>query len=115
MLKGTNIYKSYNGLEILKGVTIEIPSKKIATVIGASGAGKSTLLHILGTLDSADSGDVILDNQNISTLNGRAIAKYRNQHLGFIFQFHNLLPEFTAIENIQIPSLIGDISFKGIY
>ena len=112
MLKGINIHKSYQGLEVLKGVDIEIPEKTIATVVGASGAGKSTLLHILGTLDNPDKGQVFLGEKNISTLKGKAIAEYRNQHLGFIFQFHNLLPEFTALENIQIPALIGNISIK---
>lgn len=108
MLKGTNIHKSYKGLEVLKGVDIEIPQKTIATVVGASGAGKSTLLHILGTLDTPDQGDIYLDEQKISSLKGKAMADFRNRHLGFIFQFHNLLPEFNALENIQIPSLIGN-------
>lgn len=108
MLKGTNIHKSYKGLEVLKGVEIEIPQKTIATVVGASGAGKSTLLHILGTLDTPDQGDIYLDEQKISSLKGKAMADFRNRHLGFIFQFHNLLPEFNALENIQIPSLIGN-------
>tara|TARA_B100000809_G_scaffold59383_1_gene55923 strand:- start:3771 stop:4430 length:660 start_codon:yes stop_codon:yes gene_type:complete len=112
MLRGTNIHKSYQGLEVLKGVNIEIPEKTIATVIGASGAGKSTLLHILGTLDNADKGDVFLGEQNISSLKGKAIATYRNKYLGFIFQFHNLLPEFSALENIQIPALIGNKPLK---
>ena len=112
MLKGVNIHKSYQGLEVLKGVDIEVPSKTIATVVGASGAGKSTLLHILGTLDDPDNGNVFLEDTNISTLKGNHIAEYRNKHLGFIFQFHNLLPEFNAKENIQIPSLIGNTSLK---
>lgn len=112
MLKGVNIHKSYQGLEVLKGVDIEVPSKTIATVVGASGAGKSTLLHILGTLDDPDKGNVFLEDTNISTLKGNHIAEYRNKHLGFIFQFHNLLPEFNAKENIQIPSLIGNTSLN---
>jgi lipoprotein-releasing system ATP-binding protein len=112
MLKGVNIHKSYEGLEILKGVDIEIPSKTIATVVGASGAGKSTLLHILGTLDNPDKGDVFLGDKKISSLKGKAMANFRNQELGFIFQFHNLLPEFTALENIQLPALIGNIPLK---
>ncbi len=112
MLKGVNIHKSYKGLEVLKGVDIEIPSQTIATVVGASGAGKSTLLHILGTLDNADQGDVFLGDENISTLKGNEMAEFRNKHLGFIFQFHNLLPEFNALENIQIPALIGGTELK---
>ena len=112
MLKGINIHKSYQGLEVLKGVNIEIPEKTIATVVGASGAGKSTLLHILGTLDNGDKGDVVLGEKNISSLKGKELAGYRNKFLGFIFQFHNLLPEFTALENIQIPALIGNVPIK---
>jgi len=112
MLKGSNIHKSYKGLEVLKGIDIEIPEKTIATVVGASGAGKSTLLHILGTLDDPDQGEVFLEEQKISSLKGKAIAEFRNKHLGFIFQFHNLLPEFNALENIQIPALIGNTSLK---
>lgn len=107
MLKGTNIHKSYQGVEILKGVDIEIPSNTVSTVVGASGAGKSTLLHILGTLDDADRGDIFLNDKKISSLKRKELDQLRNNELGFIFQFHNLLPEFTAIENVLIPALIG--------
>ncbi len=107
MLKGTNIHKSYQGVEILKGVDIEIPSNTVSTVVGASGAGKSTLLHILGTLDDADRGDIFLNDKKISSLKRKELDQLRNNDLGFIFQFHNLLPEFTAIENVLIPALIG--------
>lgn len=107
MLKGTNIHKSYQGVEILKGVDIEIPSNTVSTVVGASGAGKSTLLHILGTLDDADRGDIFLNDKKISSLKRKELDQLRNNELGFIFQFHNLLPEFTAIENVLIPAMIG--------
>ncbi len=107
MLKGINIHKSYQGVEILKGVDIEIPSNTVSTVVGASGAGKSTLLHILGTLDDADRGDIFLNDKKISSLKRKELDQLRNNDLGFIFQFHNLLPEFTAIENVLIPALIG--------
>ncbi len=107
MLKGTNIHKSYQGVEILKGVDIEIPSNTVSTVVGASGAGKSTLLHILGTLDDADRGDIFLNDKKISSLKRKELDQLRNNDLAFIFQFHNLHPEFTAIENVLIPALIG--------
>lgn len=107
MLKGQNIRKSYEGTEILRGVDIEIPFNSVSTIVGASGAGKSTLLHILGTLDLPDSGSIMLDNTPISRATEKELARLRNKKFGFIFQFHNLLPEFTALENIQIPALIG--------
>ncbi len=107
MLKGKNLHKSYQGVEILKGVDIEIPKNSVSTVVGASGAGKSTLLHLLGTLDTPDKGEIELNGKIISELRTKELDKLRNDDLGFIFQFHNLLPEFTALENVTIPSLIG--------
>jgi lipoprotein-releasing system ATP-binding protein len=91
---------------VLKGVDLKIGKSEIVCIVGKSGAGKSTLLHILGTLDQADSGDLIIDGQTVSTLTGKKLAGFRNEHIGFVFQFHHLLPEFTALENVAIPALI---------
>ena len=107
MLSAKNIEKYYGKLHVLKGVDIEIAKAEIVCIVGSSGAGKSTLLHILGTLDAADKGEVILNNQAVSRLKGNALAKFRNSNIGFIFQFHHLLPEFTALENVCIPGWIG--------
>ena len=107
MLSAKNIEKYYGKLHVLKGVDIEIAKAEIVCIVGSSGAGKSTLLHILGTLDDADKGEVILNNQAVSRLKGNALAKFRNSNIGFIFQFHHLLPEFTALENVCIPGWIG--------
>jgi len=107
MLKAQNINKSYGNLQVLKGVNLEINSGEVVSIVGSSGAGKSTLLHILGTLDHPDSGSVILDDVNISELKKNDLALIRNQKMGFIFQFHNLLPEFNALENVCIPGYIG--------
>lgn len=107
MLKATGIYKNYGNLEVLKGVDIEIKKGEIVSIAGSSGAGKSTLLHILGTLDKADNGEVILDEIRMSSLSGKKLAAFRNRHIGFVFQFHHLLPEFTALENICIPGWIA--------
>ncbi len=112
MLRGKNLHKSYQGVEILKGVDIEIPTNSVSTVVGASGAGKSTLLHLLGTLDTPDSGEIELNGKIISKLKTKELDKLRNSELGFIFQFHNLLPEFTALENVTIPALIGKKDLK---
>ncbi len=106
MIKATNIHKSYGDLHVLKGVDIEIQPGEIVCIVGKSGAGKSTLLHILGTLDSADKGQVVIDGTDVSRLNVKDIAHFRNQRIGFIFQFHHLLPEFTALENVCIPAFI---------
>ena len=111
MLKAENIHKSYNGLDVLKGINLEIEKEEIVSIVGASGAGKSTLLHILGTLDTPDKGSVQLDGLEVSTLPQKQMAKFRNEQVGFIFQFHNLFPEFTALENVCIPAYIhGDRS-----
>lgn len=106
MLKASGIHKHYGNLHVLKGVELEISSSEIVSIVGSSGAGKSTLLHILGTLDKPDEGELSMNGKNLLDLNGVNLAKFRNEQIGFIFQFHNLLPEFTASENIQIPGLI---------
>jgi len=106
MLTANNIKKAYGELEVLKGVGFDIPSGTITSIVGKSGTGKSTLLHILGSLDTPDSGLVEIDNINIYKLSKNKLAKFRNEKIGFIFQFHHLIPEFTAIENITIPALI---------
>lgn len=106
MLIAKGIHKSYGSLHVLKGVDLEIFEKEIVSIVGTSGAGKSTLLHILGTLDKADQGSVVMSNTDLGQLKKDQLADFRNSQLGFIFQFHNLLPEFTARENIQIPGMI---------
>jgi len=106
MLIAKGIHKSYGSLEVLKGVDLEISKGEIVSIVGASGAGKSTLLHILGTLDRPDWGELSLNGQNLMQLKGDALAEFRNARIGFVFQFHNLLPEFTALENICIPGFI---------
>jgi lipoprotein-releasing system ATP-binding protein len=107
MLKANGIHKSYGSLQVLKGVDLEILTSEIVSIVGSSGAGKSTLLHILGTLDQPDQGTIQMDGKNLLKLKGEDLAKFRNEQIGFIFQFHNLLPEFTAKENILIPGYIG--------
>lgn len=106
MLKAANIHKSYNTVEVLKGVDIQIEAGEIVSITGASGAGKSTLLHILGLLDTPDQGSVEILSTNIVNLSSKRRGEFRNQKIGFVFQFHNLLPEFSALENICIPGLI---------
>ena len=111
MIKATNIHKSYKDLHVLKGVDLEISESEIISIVGASGAGKTTLFQILGTLDKPDyekSTELIINGQSIKALNDKALAKFRNQHIGFIFQFHQLLPEFTALENVCIPAFINN-------
>ncbi len=107
MISGINIHKSYGKVEVLKGVNIEVKKGEIASISGPSGSGKSTLLHILGTLDRADEGRVVMNDTEISGLSGRKLAAFRNKHIGFVFQFHHLLPEFTAWENVCIPGWIA--------
>jgi lipoprotein-releasing system ATP-binding protein len=107
MLKATNITRNYNDLSVLKGVDIFVNKGEIVSIVGSSGAGKSTLLHILGSLDRANSGEIWINNQRIDTLNEKELAKFRNKHIGFVFQFHHLLPEFTALENVCIPGWIA--------
>lgn len=110
MLVAKDIYKSYGELPILKGIDLEVNRKEIACIVGASGAGKTTLLQILGTLDKPDKGTIHLGDTNLSELSGKKLATFRNKKLGFIFQFHQLLPEFTAVENVILPALLGGIS-----
>ena len=107
MLTAVNIQKKYGQLAVLKGVDISVDKGEIVSIVGSSGAGKSTLLHILGTLDKADSGSISMDGQRIESLSGKKLAAFRNNHIGFVFQFHHLLPEFTALENVCIPGWIA--------
>ena len=107
MLTGKNIYKRYGTVEVLKGVDLTINRGEIVSIVGPSGSGKSTLLHILGTLDKADSGDVWMNETSINTLKGNKLAAFRNKHIGFVFQFHHLLPEFSALENVCIPGWLA--------
>lgn len=107
ILEGKNITKSYNELQVLKGIDLQIKKGEIVSVVGASGAGKSTLLHILGALDKPDSGDILLKGKNLFKMNNSQMARFRNQNIGFVFQYHNLLPEFTALENVCIPGYIA--------
>lgn len=107
MLTARNLTKNYSNLHVLKGVDITVSKGEIVTIVGSSGAGKSTLLHILGTLDTPSSGEVWLGNTNLGALKGNALADFRNRHMGFIFQFHHLLPEFSALENVCIPGFIA--------
>ena len=107
MIQATGIHKSFGSLEVLKGIDLHIAPKEIVSIMGASGAGKSTLLHIIGTLDRPDKGLLQIDNTEVNKLNDRALADFRNKKIGFVFQFHHLLPEFTALENICIPAFIG--------
>ncbi len=107
MIKAENIEKAYGSLEVLKGINLEIKKGEVISVVGASGAGKTTLLQILGTLDTADAGSVFYNNVNVSNYNTNQLARFRNENIGFVFQFHHLLPEFTALENVCIPAYIG--------
>ncbi len=112
MIKAIDIYKRFSTVEALRGVSLDIARSEVVAIVGASGAGKSTLLQILGTLMPADSGRVEIAGVDTSTLNERRLAAFRNQHIGFVFQFHHLLPEFTAAENIMLPALIGGAERK---
>ena len=102
-----NITKSFGSLQVLKGIDLDIAQGEVVSIVGPSGAGKTTLLQIMGTLERADSGSIIINGTDISSLKNQALARFRNQHIGFVFQFHQLLPEFTALENITIPALIA--------
>lgn len=110
MIKGVNLSKQYGKLSVLKQVNIQIEKGEIVSIVGKSGAGKSTLLHILGTLDRPNAGEVFLNGVRVSNLNDKDLSKFRNQHIGFVFQFHHLLPEFTALENVMMPALISKSS-----
>lgn len=107
MLTARNIRKNYGPLPVLQSVDIHINKAEIVSIVGSSGAGKSTLLHILGTLDKADSGSVLLEGTQVEMLKGKKLAAFRNRHIGFVFQFHHLLPEFSAVENVCIPGWIA--------
>lgn len=107
MIKAVNIKKSFGSLQVLKGIDLEIPTGKIYSIVGASGAGKTTLLQIIGTLSKPDSGEVYYEDKKISSLNEKELSAFRNKKIGFVFQFHHLLPEFTALENICIPAFIA--------
>ena len=112
MIKATNIHKSFGDLEVLRGVDLSVSKGEIVSIVGPSGAGKTTLLQILGTLDKPNVGEIQVDGIDFSRLNSNELAVFRNRHIGFIFQFHQLLPEFTAIENVIIPALIGKTSVR---
>ena len=107
MLTGKNIYKRYGSLEVLRGVNLEISKGEVVAIVGPSGCGKSTLLHILGSLDKADMGEIVINNTGLSLLSGNKLAAFRNKHIGFVFQFHHLLPEFSALENVCIPGWLA--------
>ena len=107
MISGKNIYKSYGQVKVLKGVGIDIEKGEVVSIVGPSGSGKSTLLHILGTLDKADAGEVVMNGENIHKLSGKKLSAFRNKNIGFVFQFHHLLPEFTALENVCIPGWLA--------
>ena len=109
MIKVEGITKSFGSLKVLKGIDLQVKQGEIISIVGASGAGKTTLLQIMGTLDKADSGTVYINNQNLSKLNDSKLSDFRNKNIGFVFQFHQLLPEFTALENVMIPALIGKV------
>ena len=107
LLVATDIYKNYGDISVLKGVSLEVNKAEMVSIVGASGAGKSTLLYIVSSLEKADKGQILFQNQDISTLSNKQLAHYRNNQIGFVFQFHHLLPEFTALENVCIPAWIG--------
>ncbi|RFM29436.1 ABC transporter ATP-binding protein [Deminuibacter soli] len=114
MLVARDITKQYGQLQVLKGVSLEVKKGEIAAIVGSSGAGKSTLLHILGTLDAPGRGEIWLNNEAVHQLQGKKLAAYRNTHMGFVFQFHHLLPEFTALENVCIPGWIAGRKRKDV-
>lgn len=114
-LSAKNIHKSFGKLEVLKGIDLEIGDAELVAIIGPSGAGKSTLLQILGSLSKPDSGEVFLNNKNLAALNGSELASIRNKEIGYVFQFHHLLPEFSALENVAIPALIAGDDKKEAY
>lgn len=112
MISSRNIYKSYGSLPVLKGISLDIKEKEIICITGESGAGKSTLLHILGTLDKPDSGEVLYSNRNVFNFGPKELSSFRNTEIGFVFQFHQLIPELTALENIMLPMMIAGASKK---
>ena len=112
MIKGIQLHKKFNDLNVLNGIDISIAEREIVSIVGKSGAGKTTLLQILGTLEKPSSGKVLYDEKNVFDLNENELADFRNKNVGFVFQFHHLLPEFTALENVCIPAFISKISQK---
>ena len=112
MIELKNITKRFDTLQVLKGIDLTIPDSEVVSIVGPSGAGKTTLLQIIGTLDTPDTGSVIIDGTDVSRLHERQLSAFRNQHIGFVFQFHQLLPEFTAVENVMMPALIAGKSMK---
>jgi lipoprotein-releasing system ATP-binding protein len=112
ILQAGDIHKRYGNVDVLKGIDFSVRKGEVVSIVGASGAGKSTLLHILGSLDKPDTGWVSINDKEISSMNDRTLSAFRNQHIGFIFQFHNLLPEFTAVENVLLPAMIGQRNMK---
>ena len=112
MIEVKEVEKSYGSLQVLKKISLTIENNKVVTIVGPSGAGTSTLLHIIGTLDKADRGEVIIDGVNLNQLSDDKLAEFRNRHIGFVYQFHHLLPEFTALENVMMPALIAGKSRK---
>ena len=110
MIELKNIRKSFGSLQVLKGIDLSIERGEVVSIVGPSGAGKTTLLQIMGTLDAADEGSVVIDGTDVTRLSAKQLARFRNQNIGFVFQFHQLLPEFTALENVMIPALIGGSS-----
>ena len=107
MIKANDIHKSFGSLEVLKGVSLDVKRSEVVSIVGQSGAGKTTLLQILGTLSAMDSGSLSIDGVEVSTMNDNELSDFRNRHIGFVFQFHHLLPEFTAVENVMLPALIA--------
>ncbi|MBQ2508256.1 MAG: ABC transporter ATP-binding protein [Bacteroidales bacterium] len=112
MISVQHIHKSYGNLQVLQDINLEIEQGEVVSIVGASGAGKTTLLQIIGTLDRPDSGTIVIDGTDVTRLGDKELSRFRNQHIGFVFQFHNLLPEFTAIENVCMPALIGGKSME---
>lgn len=109
MIQLQDITKSFGTLQVLRGINLQINRGEVVAIVGPSGAGKTTLLQIMGTLDKPDGGQVLIDNQDVFRLSGSKLSRFRNEHIGFVFQFHQLLPEFTALENIMIPAMIGGV------
>ena len=107
MIKVESLQKSYGTLKVLKGINLEVADSSVVTIVGASGAGKSTLLHLIGTLDRPDGGRVLVDSTDLYKLSDKELAEFRNRNIGFVFQFHHLLPEFTAVENVALPAMIA--------
>ena len=112
MIELKNITKRFDSLQVLKGIDLVIPDREVVSIVGPSGAGKTTLLQIVGTLDRPDTGSIVIDGTDVSRLSERALSAFRGQHIGFVFQFHQLLPEFTAVENVMMPALIAGSSMK---